>query len=211
MIGTVAGNHELPAGWKWARLGEVAEVRSGNPAPQEDRHFLDGEFPFVRTSDVGVAHISGRFATAADRVNKEAVRELRLRLFPSGTILFPKSGASTYVNHRVVLEAPAYVSNHLACIMTDRLKASPQFVFRWLCLVDSRDLTSGQSYPSLRLSQIADIQVPVPPIDEQHRIVRDLGERLALADAAKRELEAQLSIVETLTAAYLREAFAGGI
>ena len=77
--------------WPMVRLGDVAEVKSGNSAPQDGRHFLNGHLPFVRTSDVGKVHISGHFTTAADHINQTAVEELRLRLFPTGTILFQRA------------------------------------------------------------------------------------------------------------------------
>ena len=175
--------------WPMVRLGDVAEVRSGNPAPQEDRHFVDGNLPFVRTSDVGAIHISSHFTTAVDHVNHSATEELRLRLFPAGTILFPKSGASTYLNHRVVLGIPAYVSSHLACIMADDARALPQFVFRMLTRVDSRDLTADQTYPSLRLSQIADLHVPLPPLDVQREVVDEIEGYQRVIDGARMVVE----------------------
>ena len=175
--------------WPMVRLGDVAEIRSGNPAPQEDRHFANGNLPFVRTSDVGAIHVSSHFTTAVDHVNRAATEELRLRLFPAGTILFPKSGASTYLNHRVVLGTPAYVSSHLACITVDEASALPQFVFRMLTRIDSRDLTADQTYPSLRLSQIADIRIPLPPLDVQREIVDEIEGYQQVIDGARMVVE----------------------
>ncbi len=175
--------------WQMVRLGDVAEVRSGNPAPQEDRHFLNGNLPFIRTSDVGAVHVCSHFSEAADRVSPDAVEELRLRLFPTGTILFPKSGASTHLNHRVVLGTPAYVSSHLACITVDEARALPQFAFRMLTQIDSRDLTADQTYPSLRLSQIADVRIPLPPLDVQHEVVDEIEGYQRVIDGARMVVE----------------------
>ena len=177
------------AKWPMVRLGDVAEVKSGNPAPQGDRFFSGGTIPFVRTSDVGAVHLSGHFSTAADRVNQTAINELRLRLFPVGTILFPKSGASTYLNHRVVLGIPAYVSSHLACITVDASRALPQFTYRMLTRIDSRDLTADQNYPSLRLSQIADIRIPLPTLDVQRQIVEEMEGYQRVIDGARMVVE----------------------
>ena len=171
------------------RLGDVAEVRSGNPAPQGDHYFVNGEFPFVRTSDVGSVHISNDFKESSDQVNQHAVDELRLRLSPPGSILFPKSGASTYLNHRVVLGCPAYVSSHLACIMPCESRVLSQFVFRMLCSVDSRTLTSDQDYPSLRLTQIADIEIPLPPLDVQQELVAEIEGYQRVIDGARQVVE----------------------
>jgi type I restriction enzyme M protein len=156
------------------RLEEVAKVTSGNSAPQGDEYFAGGNAAFIRTSDVGAVHLSDNFVGSADKVNAKALAELRLELFPSGTILFPKSGASTFLNHRVVMGAPAYVSSHLACIICDELKALPKFVYYLLCRVDARDITPDQAYPSLRLTEIGAIQIPLPPLEVQHEIVAEI-------------------------------------
>ena len=175
--------------WPMVRLGDVAEVRSGNPAPQGDQYFAEGEFPFIRTSDVGAVHISNDLTKSSDRVNKLAVDQLKLRISPSGTVLFPKSGASTYLNHRVLLGCPAYVSSHLACITPDESSVLSQFLFRMLCVIDSRSLTSDQDYPSLRLDQIADIQLPLPPLDVQRELVAEIEGYQQVIDGARMVVE----------------------
>lgn len=155
-------------------LSEFARVTAGNSAPQGDQFFVNGDQPFIRTSDVGAVHLSDHFIGSADKVNAKAIKECRLELFPSGTILFPKSGASTFLNHRVLMGAPAYVSSHLACIIPDEYKALPKFVYHLLCHVDARDITPDQAYPSLRLSEIGAIEIPLPPLEMQKEIVAEI-------------------------------------
>jgi type I restriction enzyme M protein len=162
------------AAFPHVRLDAIAEIAAGNSAPQGDGYFKDGEFPFVRTSDVGVVHLSDNFLGTADKVNQKAIDELRLRLFPAGTILFPKSGASTFLNHRVVMGKAAYVSSHLACIICDETKALPKYVYSLLCSVDARQITPDQAYPSLRLTEIGSIEIPLPPLEVQKEIVAEI-------------------------------------
>ncbi len=168
----------------YVSLKEIATIRAGSPAPQGSEYFEGGLFPFVRTSDVGKVHCSDNFTGSADRVNQKAVDEFRLRLFPTGTILFPKSGASTFLNHRVMLGQPAYVSSHLAAIMPDETKAIPQFVYRLLCNVDARDITPNQAYPSLRLRELSNLRIPLPPLDVQREIVAEIEGYQKVIDGA---------------------------
>ncbi len=173
----------------YVELGEIAAVVTGNSAPQEAWCFDGGTSPFVRTSDVGAVHRSDDFKGSADKVNALAIEEKRLRLFPQGTILFPKSGASTYLNHRVVLGEPAYVSSTLACIVCDANKALPRFVYRLLCDVDARELTHERDYPSLRLGDIKGIQIPLPPLDLQREIVAEIDAYQRVIDGARLVLQ----------------------
>jgi type I restriction enzyme M protein len=165
---------ERASSYPHVRLDAVARVASGNAAPQGDENFAGGAAPFVRTSDVGAVHLSDNFVGSADRVNDKAITELRLELFPAGTILFPKSGASTFLNHRVVMGESAYVSSHLSCIICENSKALPKFVYHVLRRVDARKIAPDQAYPSLRLSEIGAIQIPLPPLEVQEEIVAEI-------------------------------------
>lgn len=164
---------------KLLRLGEFAEVSAGNSAPQDESLFKNGTLPFVRTSDVGVIHIGG-IESSRDLLTPEGARGLKL--FPAGTILFPKSGASTFLNHRVILNTSAYVSSHLATIKAKSDVALDRYIFYFLQTIDARDLCQDQSYPSLNRDQISGIEVPLPSLDEQQIIVEKLDSAFAEID-----------------------------
>ena len=183
------GGIERISSYSYVRLEEIALVTAGNSAPQGDEYFAGGEASFIRTSDVGAIHLSDHFIGSTDKVNAKALAEFRLKLFPSGTILFPKSGASTFLNHRVVLGAPAYVSSHLACIICEESKALPKFVYHLLCQVDARKITPDQAYPSLRLSEIGAIQIPLPPLEIQKEIVSEIEGYQKVIDGARAVLD----------------------
>ena len=161
--------------WQFVSLSEVSEVSSGNSAPQGDKYFKDGQYFFFRTSDVGKVHISSNLHQSVDCVNNLAVEEKRLRLYPKNTILFPKSGASTFLNHRVMLGCEGYVSSHLATIVSDESKVLPLFLFHLLCAIDAKVLTADQAYPSLKISSIQNIKIPLPPLEDQEKIVEEIN------------------------------------
>ncbi len=45
--------------WHTKKIGDVCVVGAGNSAPQRKEYFVDGKYPFFRTSDVGTVHIGG--------------------------------------------------------------------------------------------------------------------------------------------------------
>ena len=169
--------------YEMVRLGDVAEVSSGNSAPQDSTLFEDGIYPFCRTSDVGKVHISNNFSEIQDKLNKNGVKGLKL--FKKGTILFPKSGASILLNHRVLLAVDSYVSSHLATIYADTTKALPEYLFALLCKVDARDLVPDTGYPSLKCSDLANIEIPLPPLDVQQQIVDEIENKQSAINHAR--------------------------
>lgn len=154
--------------WPVKTLGEVAVIGAGNSAPQDKTLFEEGTHRFVRTSDVGRVRV-GRLGESSDLLNEDGVRGLRK--FRAGVTLIPKSGASTFLNHRVQLTRPGYVSSHLAVVDPHPEVMDDSFVFYFLQTVRSQDLIQDQSYPSLNLPAISGVSIPVPPLEEQKRIV----------------------------------------
>ncbi len=163
----------MGAGWDTQELGDLATVSAGNSAPQDKALFHGGQHPFVRTADVGKIRF-GTINSTADYLNDTGVA--KLRRFPRGTILFPKSGASTFLNHRVMMGFDGYVASHLATIQAIRKKIHPKFLLYFLHTVKAQDLVQDQNYPSLNLPLIKSIPVPLPLLPEQKRIVAVLDE-----------------------------------
>lgn len=196
----------MKKGWEVKRLGEVCEIGSGNSAPQDKKLFEDGKFPFFRTSDIGSVHI-GKIAESRDYLNVKGIKGMRL--FLKNTILLPKSGASTFLNHRVMLNVNGYVSSHLATIKADEKRADDMFLFYYLTTIDARELIQDVKYPSLKLTDIDGIQIPLPSLPEQQRIVFKLN---ALSIETKK-LEAiyqqKLAALEELKKTILKKAFNG--
>jgi type I restriction enzyme S subunit len=175
--------------WPSLTLEAVAQIGAGNSAPQDPKLFSDGIVPFVRTSDVGRVRF-GSLDDAEDWLN--AAGATGLRRWPIGTILFPKSGASTFLNHRVITGIEACVVSHLATIVPNLERIDPRFLLYFLRTVDAKKLTQDQGYPSLRLPEIGAIRVPLPPLPEQKRIVAILDE--AFTGIAKATANAQRNI-----------------
>lgn len=169
---------------EWKPLGEIAEVSAGNSAPQNSAFFENGIYPFCRTSDVGRVHHSINFYQIQDKLNDIGIKGLRL--FKKETILLPKSGASTLLNHRVMLTIDSYVSSHLATIYRNEKIVLAKYLFYFLSQFDVNELIPDKSYPSLKVTEIAKIKIPIPPLETQKKIVKildkftDLEAELAL-------------------------------
>lgn len=157
--------------YELANLGDVAEVASGNSAPQDASMFSNGIYPFFRTSDVGKVHLSKALSETQDKLNENGI--LGMRLFRKGTILFPKSGASTYLDHRVIMGVDGYVASHLATIIANNKLVLNDYLYEILINVSARTLKTSTGYPSLKKEDIEKIKLPLPPMEVQKEIVSE--------------------------------------
>jgi type I restriction enzyme, S subunit len=191
-------------GWKELALGDVAAIGAGNSAPQKKECFIDGKAPFIRTSDVGQIRI-GSISDSRDKLNEKCTE--KMRLVKKGSILVPKSGASTFLNHRVMLSTDAYVSSHLATVKASPDHALDAFVHYFLMTIRAQDLIQDHKYPSLKLSDISAIHVSLPPLAEQKRIVAILDEAFAGIATAVANTEKNLANARELYDSYLSAVF----
>jgi type I restriction enzyme S subunit len=194
----------MKEGWQARKLGDVAQVSAGNSAPQDKSLFADGTYPFFRTADAGRVRF-GEIFESTDYLNSDGAKGLRR--YPIGTILFPKSGASTFLNHRVLLGVEGYVSSHLATIVADRAQVEPRFLLYFLSTIYAQDLVQDHAYPSLNHPAISGIIVQAPPLPEQQRIVALLDEAFAGIATAKVNAERNLQNARAIFKSYLQSVF----
>lgn len=195
---------KLPKGWEWKKLGDISVISSGNSALQDSSYYLNGTFDFIRTSDVGRIKF-GEITSSNDKLNKSGFK--KMHLFKKGTVLFPKSGASVLLNHRVILGKDACVSSHLATIKSINDVCEDYYLLYYLATVSAKDLIAEMSYPSLRTSIIQKILVPLPPLSEQKQIISVLDktfEKLAQAIALIKE---NILKLKQLNESFLNEIF----
>ena len=194
----------MKVGWGKTTLGAVAQIGAGSSAPQGEALFAGGVYPFFRTSDAGRVRF-GDIAESSDYLNEEGIKGLRW--FPAGTILFPKSGASTFLNHRVMMAVDGYVSSHLATIIGDESKVNRRFLLYFLSTVSAQDLVQDHAYPSLNLPLISGIPVFAPSLPEQQRIVAILDEAFDGIATAKANAEKNLQNARALFESHLQSVF----
>ena len=194
----------MKKGWETKTLGDVAVVGAGNSAPQDESLFREGTIPFFRTADAGRIRF-GDICESADYLNDKGAKGLRR--FKPGTILFPKSGASTFLNHRVMLGMEGCVSSHLATIAADEKQAHPRFLLYFLSTIVAQDLVQDHAYPSLNLPTIASIEVHLPPVAEQQRIVGILDEAFTGLATAQANAEKNLQNARALFESHLQSVF----
>ena len=58
---------------------------------------------------------------------------------------------------------------------------------------------------------LQNLPIPLPPLDEQRRIVARIEEQLAAVETARRQAEAMAEAANAIPAALLRDAFAGAL
>ena len=170
---------KLPSNWTEPNLDSISIITSGSSAPQGEEFFTDGKYPFVRVADMG--RLEGVYIKETqDHVNDLAIK--KLKLFPRGSVLFTKSGMSILLNQRAILRENSYVVSHIGIVLPLG-KIPSEWIYYFLKTIDFTNLTHATTLPSLKLSKIKDLKIPLPPLNEQKRIVTKIEELFSKIDS----------------------------
>jgi len=198
---------KIPEDWRISKLKEVAKVDSGNTAPQKEEHFIEGKYPFIRMQHLNVLK-ENKFVKHFDLINEKAVREKKLKLFKKGSILLPKSGESIRTEKKAMLEFDSYVVNHLAVVEVEDIeKLDNEYLFYYFRHFKLSSLIMQTTTPSINLSTIREIEIPLPPLHEQRKIAHVL----TTIDKAIEEVDKAIKKAERIKNGLMQELLTKGI
>lgn len=205
----VANLPELPEGWAWATLVQVAEVASGS-TPKGIVHIIGAASngtPWYRVGDMNLPENQLWMTSNSNRVSESDARKMNLRIAPCGTIIFPKRGGAISTNKKRRLSVPAsYDLNIMGLIPCEGIG---EYIWHWFQTVELRQLWDGSNVPQINHDDIEPIPLPIPPLPEQQRIVETIEQQLSALSAVESAVGANLKRAERLRQAILKRAFEG--
>ena len=154
------------------KLSTVATISAGQSAPKNN-YFSENGIPFIRAGSLEFL-INGKGLDCCEKINETNAKICKLKLYPKNAVLFAKSGMSANKGRVYKLERDSYVVSHLAVVVTDSCKLLPSYFMYWLKINSPRTLIKDESYPSISLSDIGNLDIDCPSIEEQQRIVKIL-------------------------------------
>ena len=115
--------------------------------------------------------------------------------------LVPDDMEKAYINQHVSLARPVLTINphYLAWFLASRIGGQNQFI----------QLQRGATKKGLGLDDIRSINIPLPPLAEQHRIVTEVERSLSLCDKMEETITESLKKAESLRQSTLKKAFEG--
>ena len=189
---------ELPAGWTQVRVGDLARVGTGvTPLRSRADYFEGGTFPWVTSGALNVNVVLG----ASELLTPVALSECRLQIFPPGTLLVAMYGEGKTRGKCSELGFASTINQAIAAIVLHpESVGNKRFlkIFLLYSYAKMREQASGGVQPNLNLQIIKNIEVPLPPPDEQRVVVEvldglleNIAEQTTAITHALRQSEAQ--------------------
>ena len=198
---------EIPQGWEWSRMGSIGDWGAGATPAKGNTSYYGGNILWLRTGELNNSIVNDTEIKITDK----ALKECSLRMNKAGDVLIAMYGATI---GKVAIAGCELTTNQACCACTP-IGIFNYYLFYFLMgsQVDFIKKGEGGAQPNISREKLVAHLMPIPPIQEQHRIVErikdvlPLTDKYALSQIALDELNR--SINDKLKKSILQEAIQG--
>ena len=179
----------LPAHWRVVPLTSVADLESGHtPSRSREDWWADCYIPWVSLHDVGTMRGTKFVQDTAQHISDAGIANSSARLLPARTVVLSRDAT---VGRTAIMGIPMATSQHFAAWVCGPL-LDPEYL--WVLFQDAMQpffdsFQNGSTIRTIGMGDLKAFRIPLPPLDEQRRIVAYLDDETAKIDALIAETE----------------------
>ena len=175
--------YELPEGWCWTTLGEIGTWQSGATPSRLRKDYYGGNIPWLKTGDLN----DGFITEIPESITNAALQETSVKLNPKDSVLIAMYGAT--IGKVGILTYPA-TTNQACCACTEYI-VDKLYLFYFLLAYRNAFIAmgGGGAQPNISKEKIITTLMPLPPLQEQKRIVDSIGHWFSLVNSVEESKE----------------------
>ena len=173
----------LPKGWCICRLKDMAKVITGSTPSKSNKEYYGGNFPFYKPADLDL----GRHVNKASEYLTQAGKNVS-RLVPSGTTAVCCIGSIGKVGF---LEYEGTTNQQINCVIPSECLDNVYLYYSCSSQWFYSSLIAESSAVTISIvnkSKMENVVMPLPPLQEQHRIVAKIEELFTQLDKIEASL-----------------------
>lgn len=202
----------VPEHWSVANIRRFASMKTGHtPSRSNPDYWVDCTIPWFTLADVWQLRDGKRtyLEETANQISEVGLANSAAELLPTGTVVLSRTASVGFTG---VMPVPMATSQDFwNWIPGDALDGMYlMWVFRAMQR-EFRALMIGSTHQTIYQPTAAAIRIPVPPLDEQQRIVAYLNEQTAKIDTLIAETERFIELARERRSALITAAVTGQI
>ena len=160
---------KIPSTWTWVRLGFIGNWGAGATPNRAHSEYYGGDIPWLKTVDLNDDYIT----EIPETITELALKETSVKLNPVGSILIAMYGAT--IGKLGILTKQA-TTNQACCACCPVEGVYNKYLFYFLMSHKTKFINRGigGAQPNISKEKIVATLMPLPPIDEQLRIVSSI-------------------------------------
>ncbi len=202
---------DLPVDWQVVPLTSVARLESGHtPSRTREDWWQDCYIPWISLNDVGVMRHSKYLETTTHQLSDEGIANSSARLLPANTVVLSRDAT---VGRTSIMRIPMATSQHFAAWICGSA-LDPEYL--WTLFTDAMQphfasFQNGSTIRTIGMGDLKAFRIPLPPLDEQRRIVDYLDEQTAKIDTLIAEAGKFIELSQERRSALIAAAVTGQI
>ena len=182
----------LPEGWLETTIENSCEILDKLRKPISQKNRTNGEYPYYGATGI------------VDYINNY--------IFDERLVLVGEDGAKWERGDKTgfIAEGKYWVNNHAHVLRVNEDILIDKWLVNFLCFSDLSDYITGTTVPKLNQAKLKSIEFPLPPLEEQKRIVAKIDTLFAKIDKAISLTEESLKQAKNLLPSVLKEVFEKG-
>lgn len=195
---------ELPQGWEWCRLGDIAEIKVGATPDRNNPEYWGGVINWVSSGEVANNYIGN----TREKITQKALGESSARVNPKGSILVAMIGQGKTRGQTSILNIDA-ATNQNVCAIRPYDGIIPEIVWYFFLsrYEKTRSDASGGNQPALNGIKIRNTVFGLPSISEANEIIKKLRKTESLLNQLEGQISQNQAHAEQLMQSVLKEAF----
>ena len=195
--------YTLPDGWEWKKLGDLAKFQSGGTPSRSNKTYWDnGNIPWVKISDI----TDEMYVTNTEEfITKAGLDNSSAKLFPKNTILYTIFATIGKIG---ILDIEATTNQAISGIQPKN-NVDLFYMYYGLKFITNevQKVSTGVAQNNINLTKLKEQWFPLPPLEEQKRIVAKLDNLFAKIDKAIALHQKNIDEVNVFMASVLNDVF----
>ena len=195
--------YEIPNNWFWTSMGNIGKWGSGGTPSRSHEEYYGGDIPWVKTGELKNCIVYD----TEEKITELALKKSSAKLFPINTVMIAMYGAT--IGQTGIMGVEATTNQACACVVPADFVIH-EYVFYYAMSQRNVFIKKGKGGAQPNISQeiIKAHPIPIPPIEEQRRIVNVVKGFIEKLDHAN-ELCGGLDKIESIKMAIYSQAFRG--
>ncbi|MBP23441.1 MAG: type I restriction endonuclease subunit S [Alcanivorax sp.] len=198
---------EVPEGWAWNDLVDLAKLESGHtPRKSRTDYWENGDVPWISLQDIRAAH--GRVIEKTKFMpNMKGIENSSARILPRGTVCFSRDIS---VGYTTIMGCEMATTQHFVNWICSPELNNYYLMYAFMAAKDHLTISGqGSTVKTIYMPACKKFRLIAPPLDEQTEIVRRVDQLFAYADTIETQVNNALERVNNLTQSILAKALRG--
>lgn len=199
--------YKIPSNWCWGILGEITSViGGGTPSSKINEYYDNGDIAWITPSDL--SNYNNMYISKGKKmITKLGLMKSSAKLLPKGTVCLSSRAPIGYV---VIAKNELSTNQGFKSFLPSKVFKS-EYLYWYLKSIKHilEAKASGTTFLELSAKKAGEVEIPLPPINEQQRIVNRIESLFVKLDRAKELIENTLAQFEQNKMAILHKAFTG--